>query len=97
MLSSSSIGVIAQEVKEILPEAVKDSGDVIFANGKTIENFLVVNKVCGVGWIGGNPQGVACQRPVVHLEKRACSAEGGRCLLHPFCTAQGRSVWGRGS
>ncbi|XP_012580608.1 PREDICTED: myelin regulatory factor [Condylura cristata] len=37
-------GVIAQEVKEILPEAVKDSGDVTFANGKTIENFLVVNK-----------------------------------------------------
>ncbi|XP_074228004.1 myelin regulatory factor isoform X8 [Camelus bactrianus] len=37
-------GVIAQEVKEILPEAVKDTGDVVFANGKTIENFLVVNK-----------------------------------------------------
>ncbi|PNJ22069.1 MYRF isoform 4 [Pongo abelii] len=37
-------GVIAQEVKEILPEAVKDTGDMIFANGKTIENFLVVNK-----------------------------------------------------
>lgn len=55
MLSSSPIGVIAQEVKEILPEAVKDSGDVIFANGKTIENFLVVNKVCGGwGWVGGN-------------------------------------------
>lgn len=42
-------GVIAQEVKEILPEAVKDTGDVVFANGKTIENFLVVNKVCGGG------------------------------------------------
>lgn len=40
-----SPGVIAQEVKEILPEAVKDTGDVVFANGKTIENFLVVNKV----------------------------------------------------
>ncbi|XP_032270167.1 myelin regulatory factor isoform X2 [Phoca vitulina] len=37
-------GVIAQEVKEILPEAVKDTGDLVFANGKTIENFLVVNK-----------------------------------------------------
>uniref|UniRef100_A0A2I3HLL2 Myelin regulatory factor n=1 Tax=Nomascus leucogenys TaxID=61853 RepID=A0A2I3HLL2_NOMLE len=42
-------GVIAQEVKEILPEAVKDTGDMVFANGKTIENFLVVNKVCGWG------------------------------------------------
>uniref|UniRef100_A0A286XQV9 Myelin regulatory factor n=1 Tax=Cavia porcellus TaxID=10141 RepID=A0A286XQV9_CAVPO len=37
-------GVIAQEVKDILPEAVKDTGDVVFANGKTVENFLVVNK-----------------------------------------------------
>uniref|UniRef100_A0A2I3TCW0 Myelin regulatory factor n=1 Tax=Pan troglodytes TaxID=9598 RepID=A0A2I3TCW0_PANTR len=37
-------GVIAQEVKDILPEAVKDTGDMVFANGKTIENFLVVNK-----------------------------------------------------
>ncbi|XP_069925743.1 myelin regulatory factor isoform X5 [Oryctolagus cuniculus] len=37
-------GVIAQEVKEILPEAVKDTGDMVFANGNTIENFLVVNK-----------------------------------------------------
>uniref|UniRef100_A0A8C0PIQ7 Myelin regulatory factor n=2 Tax=Canis lupus familiaris TaxID=9615 RepID=A0A8C0PIQ7_CANLF len=37
-------GVIAQEVKEILPEAVKDTGDMVFANGQTVENFLVVNK-----------------------------------------------------
>ncbi|KAM5247271.1 myelin regulatory factor [Ctenodactylus gundi] len=37
-------GVIAQEVRDILPEAVKDTGDLVFANGKTIENFLVVNK-----------------------------------------------------
>ncbi|KAB0389811.1 hypothetical protein E2I00_000547, partial [Balaenoptera physalus] len=43
-LACPSPGVIAQEVKEILPEAVKDTGDVVFANGKTIENFLVVNK-----------------------------------------------------
>ncbi|EGW14406.1 Myelin gene regulatory factor [Cricetulus griseus] len=53
-------GVIAQEVKEILPEAVKDTGDVVFANGKTIENFLVVNKVSyeeahnlGASWADG--------------------------------------------
>ncbi|NXI57539.1 MYRF factor, partial [Chloroceryle aenea] len=29
----------------ILPEAVKDTGDLVFSNGKTLENFLVVNKV----------------------------------------------------
>lgn len=52
-LAYSSAGVIAQEVKEILPEAVKDTGDVVFANGKTIENFLVVNKVCGAGQLEG--------------------------------------------
>ncbi|XP_078405181.1 myelin regulatory factor isoform X6 [Cetorhinus maximus] len=42
--NGSETGVIAQEVKEILPEAVKESGDVVCANGETIENFLVVNK-----------------------------------------------------
>uniref|UniRef100_A0A8C5TCQ3 Myelin regulatory factor n=1 Tax=Malurus cyaneus samueli TaxID=2593467 RepID=A0A8C5TCQ3_9PASS len=42
--SASETGVIAQEVKEILPEAVKDTGDLVFSNGKTLENFLVVNK-----------------------------------------------------
>ncbi|NWW97822.1 MYRF factor, partial [Caloenas nicobarica] len=35
----------------ILPEAVKDTGDLVFSNGKTLENFLVVNKV------GGSPDG----------------------------------------
>ncbi|KAM9301918.1 myelin regulatory factor [Gastrophryne carolinensis] len=40
----SETGVIAQEVQEILPEAVKETGDVLCANGETIENFLVVNK-----------------------------------------------------
>ncbi|NXA42477.1 MYRF factor, partial [Eudromia elegans] len=31
----------------ILPEAVRDTGDLVFSNGKTLENFLVVNKVSG--------------------------------------------------
>lgn len=38
-------GVIAQEVQKILPEAVKEGGDVVCANGETIPNLLVVNKV----------------------------------------------------
>lgn len=38
-------GVIAQEVQQILPEAVKEGGDVVCANGETIPNLLVVNKV----------------------------------------------------
>ncbi|XP_077177290.1 myelin regulatory factor isoform X3 [Paroedura picta] len=42
--NTSETGVIAQEVQEILPEAVKDTGDIVFSSGKTIENFLVVNK-----------------------------------------------------
>jgi len=37
-------GVIAQEVQKVIPEAVKQSGDFELANGKKIENFLVVNK-----------------------------------------------------
>ncbi|RXM36399.1 Myelin regulatory factor [Acipenser ruthenus] len=42
--TTAETGVIAQEVQEILPDAVKESGDVVFANGETIENLLVVNK-----------------------------------------------------
>lgn len=38
-------GVIAQEVQNIIPEAVKESGDVELPNGQKINNFLVVNKV----------------------------------------------------
>lgn len=37
-------GVIAQEVQQILPEAVLPAGDIILPNGQRIENFLVVNK-----------------------------------------------------
>lgn len=38
-------GVIAQEVGQVLPDAVKDTGDVLLPGGQTIDNFLVVNKV----------------------------------------------------
>ena len=38
-------GVLAQEVREVLPDAVCDTGDIILPNGQRIENFLVVNKV----------------------------------------------------
>ncbi len=38
-------GVLAQEVQEVLPDAVRDTGDVILKDGKRIENFLVINKV----------------------------------------------------
>ncbi|XP_052800513.1 myelin regulatory factor-like isoform X2 [Mya arenaria] len=37
-------GVIAQEVRDILPDAVVDTGDVRFKNGGEIKNMLVVNK-----------------------------------------------------
>lgn len=37
-------GVLAQEVQKILPEAVKETGDIVLCDGETIENFLVVNK-----------------------------------------------------
>lgn len=42
---NSDTGVIAQEVAEILPEAVSPAGDLILDNGTSIDNFLVVNKV----------------------------------------------------
>ncbi|CAL1527645.1 unnamed protein product [Lymnaea stagnalis] len=37
-------GVLAQEIQEVLPDAVQETGDVVLSNGETIENFLVVNK-----------------------------------------------------
>ncbi|XP_073725059.1 myelin regulatory factor-like isoform X1 [Misgurnus anguillicaudatus] len=42
--ATAETGVIAQEVQQILPEAVKEGGDVVCANGETIPNLLVVNK-----------------------------------------------------
>jgi hypothetical protein len=38
-------GIIAQEVQKIIPEAVKETGDIELPNGQKITNFLVVNKV----------------------------------------------------
>jgi hypothetical protein len=37
-------GVLAQEVHEVLPEAVTESGDIVLPNGETISNLMVVNK-----------------------------------------------------
>ncbi len=41
-------GVLAQEVREILPDAVKVTGDVTLANGTFIEQLQVVDKVCSL-------------------------------------------------
>nr|XP_014714024.2 myelin regulatory factor-like protein [Equus asinus] len=37
-------GMIAQEVREILPAAVREVGDVTCENGETLEHFLMVDK-----------------------------------------------------
>lgn len=39
------LGMIAQEVQEILPRAVREVGHVTCENGETLENFLMVDKV----------------------------------------------------
>lgn len=49
--------MIAQEVQQILPEAVKEGGDVVCANGETIPNLLVVNKV------SAHTHTLACRHP----------------------------------
>lgn len=38
-------GIIAQEVKELLPSAVTEVGDVSCSDGEKIHNFLMVDKV----------------------------------------------------
>ncbi|XP_036154868.1 myelin regulatory factor-like protein [Myotis myotis] len=37
-------GMIAQEVREVLPRAVREVGDVTCENGETLENFLMLDK-----------------------------------------------------
>lgn len=36
---------MAQELKEIIPDAVVESGDLVLSNGDLVNNFLHVNKV----------------------------------------------------
>lgn len=38
-------GIIAQEVKELLPTAVREVGDVTCSDGQKIHSFLMVDKV----------------------------------------------------
>lgn len=42
--TSHQTGMIAQDVREILPRAVREVGDVTCENGETLENFLMVDK-----------------------------------------------------
>lgn len=37
--------MLAQSVKEVIPDAVVETGDVLLSNGEIINNFLHVNKV----------------------------------------------------
>ncbi|NWW43166.1 MYRF factor, partial [Pedionomus torquatus] len=53
----------------ILPEAVKDTGDLVFSNGKTLENFLVVNKVVRVARSSSTCQTPQTPNPLVWQER----------------------------
>ena len=37
-------GIIAQDIRQVLPDAVSSSGSYVLANGKEIEDMLIVNK-----------------------------------------------------
>ena len=37
-------GIIAQDVREVIPEAVTTNGSYALANGREINNMLIVNK-----------------------------------------------------
>nr|XP_006815766.1 PREDICTED: myelin regulatory factor-like [Saccoglossus kowalevskii] len=42
--NSKTTGVLAQDLRDVMPDAVKESGDVILPNGHRIDKFLIVNK-----------------------------------------------------
>ncbi|XP_048355134.1 myelin regulatory factor-like protein [Sphaerodactylus townsendi] len=39
-----TVGVIAQEVQELLPRAIREAGDFVCENGERVDNFLMVDK-----------------------------------------------------
>lgn len=41
----SDLGVLAQELREVIPDAVVESSDMVLSNGEVVENFLHVKKV----------------------------------------------------
>ena len=43
-LQKRQVGVIAQDVGAIIPDAVESAGDVTLANGRPVNNMLIVNK-----------------------------------------------------
>lgn len=43
-------GVLAQELREVLPDAVKETGDLVYPDGEVVDNLQVVNKVRSFLW-----------------------------------------------
>ena len=43
-LKRRQVGVIAQDVGKIIPDAVESTGDVVLSDGKQVNNMLIVNK-----------------------------------------------------
>merc|ERR1719412_3336209 len=44
VMDRKQMGVIAQDVRRIIPDAVQSSGDVTLASGRQVNNMLIVNK-----------------------------------------------------
>ncbi|XP_026477524.1 myelin regulatory factor-like [Ctenocephalides felis] len=44
IMVENDTGVIAQEVQQVIPEAVAQAGNIVLPNGHVIDKFLVVNK-----------------------------------------------------
>jgi len=41
----SDAGMLAQDVRQVIPDAVQPIGNITLSNGDVVEDFLVVNKV----------------------------------------------------
>lgn len=51
-LREGDTGIIAQEVQDVLPEAVMNAGGIALPDGTVYDDFLVVNKVTTVFYKG---------------------------------------------
>ncbi|XP_025834223.1 myelin regulatory factor [Agrilus planipennis] len=91
---SSDTGVIAQEVAEVLPEAVSPAGDLILDNGMSIDNFLVVNKIISLSNrnVTGKINGLFPLVPDLHKINGCVTTDRDQALIVSYVQKQSNNL-----